>query len=454
MSSPASPNLPVSPPSFLALSPLLLFIALFCGVGFTLTALGEDNAFYQLPAAVALVPALALALWFAHRRGAPAFERLLGGMGDKDVQLMLLIFLLSGAFTAVSRATGGVEAVVALGLSVIPAALILPGIFLLATAIALALGTSMGTIAAVAPIALGLADAASLDKALVLGAVLSGATCGDNLSVISDTAIAAARTQSTTMRAKFLENLKFAVPAALGTLVFLAFAGDAQPVPPADPPSAWLALPYLAVLVLAVLGVNVLAVLAIGVVLAGAFGLAFAEYGVLGFTGDVHQGFLSVTDTVLVSLFVAGLGALIRADGGFAWFVARIEALARGRKGTRVGQLGIAGLVAGSDALLANNTVAILLSGPIAKDIAAEHGVPPARAASLLDIFACVTQSLLPWGAQILLAASLGGVSPLDLAGSLHYCWLLGGLTLAWVLFERRRSGAQDPAQVREVLLQ
>lgn len=332
MSSPASPNLPVSPPSFLALSPLLLFIALFCGVGFTLTALGEDNAFYQLPAAVALVPALALALWFAHRRGAPAFERLLGGMGDKDVQLMLLIFLLSGAFTAVSRATGGVEAVVALGLSVIPAPLILPGIFLLATAIALALGTSMGTIAAVAPIALGLADAASLDKSLVLGAVLSGATCGDNLSVISDTAIAAARTQGTTMRAKFLENLKFAVPAALGTLVLLAFAGDAQPVPPADPPSAWLALPYLAVLVLAVLGVNVLAVLAIGVVLAGAFGLAFADYGVLGFTGDVHQGFLSVTDTVLVSLFVAGLGALIRADGGFAWFVARIEALARGRR--------------------------------------------------------------------------------------------------------------------------
>jgi Na+/H+ antiporter NhaC len=354
----------------------------------------------------------------------------------------------------VSRATGGVEAVVALGLSVIPAALILPGIFLLATAIALALGTSMGTIAAVAPIALGLADAASLDKALVLGAVLSGATCGDNLSLISDTAIAAARSQGTTVRAKFLENLKFAVPAALGTLVLLAFAGDAQPVPPADPPSAWLALPYVAVLGLAVLGVNVLAVLAIGVLLAGAFGLGFADYGVLGFTADVHKGFLSVTDTVLVSLFVAGLGALIRADGGFAWFVARIEALARGRKGPRVGQLGIAGLVAGSDALLANNTVAILLSGPIAKDIAAEHGVSPARAASLLDIFACVTQSLLPWGAQILLAASLGGISPLDLAGSLHYCWLLGGLTLAWVLFERRRSGAEDPAQVGEVLLQ
>ena len=386
MPSPSSDRDVAAAPSLLALTPLLLFIALFCGVGFALTYQGVPQAFYQLPAAVALVPALALALWLSQRRGSPALDRLLGGMGDKDVQLMLLIFLLSGAFTAVSRATGGVEAVVAIGLSVIPAALILPGIFLLAVAIALALGT--------------------------------------------------------TMRAKFFENLKFAVPAAIGTVVLLAFAGDAQPVPPSDPPSAWLALPYLAVLLLALLGLNVLIVLALGVVLAGAFGLAFAGYGLLGFGGDVHKGFLSVTDTVLVSLFVAGLGALIRADGGFAWFVERIEHLARGRKGPRVGQLGIAALVSGSDALLANNTVAILLTGPIAKDIAAEHGVSPARSASLLDIFACVTQSLLPWGAQILLAASLGDVSPLALAGSLHYCWLLGGLTLAWVLLERRRSGS------------
>lgn len=435
-----------APPSFFALSPLLLFVSLFCGVGLVLTWQGEEQAFYRLPAVVALLPAMALALWLAHRRGAPALDRLLAGMGDRDVQLMLLIFLLSGAFTAVSRATGGVEAVVALGLSVIPGPMILPGIFLLATAIGLAIGTSMGTIAAVAPIALGLGEAAGLPPALVLGAVLSGATCGDNLSLISDTAIAAARTQGTTIRAKFLENLKFAVPAALGTLLLLAFAGDAQPVPPEDPPSAWLALPYLLVLGLAVLGMNVLAVLALGIVLAALSGLLFADYGLLGLGSDVQTGFRSVIDTVLVSLFVAGLGALIRADGGFAWLVAQIERLARGRKGPRVGQWGIAGLVSGSDALLANNTVAILLSGPIARDIAAEHGVTPARSASLLDIFACVTQSLLPWGAQILLAASLGGVSPLALAGSLHYCWLLGGLTLVWILLERSQWQA-SPAE-------
>lgn len=433
---------------------MLLFIALFCGVGFTLTALGEAKAFYQLPAVVALLPALALALWLAHRKGAPALDRLLAGMGERDVQLMLLIFLLSGAFAVVSRATGGVDAVVGLGLSVIPPALILPGIFLLAVAIAMALGTSMGTIAAVSPIALGLGDAAGFDKALVLGAVLSGATLGDNLSIISDTSIAAARSLGTTARAKFLENLKFAVPAGLGTLGFLAAAGEGATVPAFETTSVWLALPYAVVLALAVLGLNVLAVLALGVVLAGVMGGLVGGYGVFDFTGDVHEGFLSVTDTLLVSLLVAGLGALIRADGGFAWLIARIEALAKGRRGARTGQLGIAGLAVGSDALLANNTVAILLTGPIAREIADAHGVSRARAASVIDIFACVTQSLLPWGAQILLAASLGGVSPLDLAGSLHYCWLLGGITLGWVLLERRGSGTEQAAQVGEVFLE
>lgn len=429
----------------LALTPLLLFLALFLGAGLYFTAQGDAMGFYTLHAPVAILPAIALGLWIARRSGVRAMDTLLQGMGDANILLMCLIFLLAGAFANVTRQIGAVDAVVALGVGALPAALILPGLFLVAGFLSLAIGTSMGTIAAVTPIALGVSDAAGIDRALVIGAVIGGATFGDNLSVISDTAIAAARTQGCTVREKFRENAKIALPAALLTVLMLAWVGDASPVATDESASAWLILPYVLVLVLAVIGLDVLVVLTIGLLVAGVFGflLGDQDYSLAGFSNDIYAGFESVIEITLLALFVGGLGALIKAAGGLDWLARQIAKFARGHSGRRAGEWSIAALAAATDAFTANNTVAILISGGLARDIAERHDVPPARAASLLDIFVCSVQSLLPYGAQILLAASLAGLSPLALIGKAHYCWLLLAVTILFMLWPSRSRCAK-----------
>lgn len=433
-------------PSALALTPLLLFLALFFGAGLYFTAQGNELGFYQLHAPVAILPALALGLWIAHRRGVKAMETLLAGIGDSNIVLMCLIFLLAGAFAMVTRQIGAVDAVVSLGVGALPPALILPGLFLVAGFLSLAVGTSMGTIAAVSPIALGVSDAAGLDRALVVGAVIGGATFGDNLSVISDTAIAAARTQGCSVRDKFRENFKIALPAALITLLVLAVVGDASPVEAVERTSPWLVLPYVLVLVLAVLGLDVLVVLSIGLAAAGLFGYFNGQdYGLATFAGDIYAGFESVVEITLLALFIGGLGALIKASGGLAWLAAGIGRIARGSAGRRVGEWSIAALAALTNIFTANNTVAILISGSVARDIAEQHGVPPARSASLLDIFVCSVQSLLPYGAQILLAASLAGLSPLALVGKAHYCWFLLAVAVVFMLLPHRPAVTTTP---------
>ncbi|MCM2335292.1 MAG: Na+/H+ antiporter NhaC family protein [Pseudomonas sp.] len=429
-------------PSALALTPLLLFLAVFLGAGVYFTAQGEPMGFYQLRAPVAILPALALAAWLARRRQVPVQGTLLAGMGHPNIMLMALIFLLAGAFATVSKAVGAVDAIVALGLGHVPPALILPGLFLLAGFVALAIGTSMGTIAAVVPIALGVADAAGLDRALVLGAVVGGAMFGDNLSVISDTTIAATRSQGAHMRDKFRENLWIALPAALATLALLAVVGHASPVESVQSDaSPWLVLPYLAVLVLAIAGVDVVVVLALGLVLAGGFGVALGEgYGLLDVAGDIYAGFEGMVEITLLSILIGGLAALMKASGGLDWLAASIARLARGRRSRRVGEFSIAALAAGGDALTANNTVAILVGGDVARDIAQRHGITPRRAASLLDIFACVVQGVLPYGAQILLAASLANVSSLAIAGRVYYSWVLAVVAVGFMLWPGRRD--------------
>ena len=428
-------------PSAFALIPLLLFLALFFGAGLYYTAQGEAMGFYQLRAPVAILPALALGVWLARRRGVPAQPTLLQGMGDGNVMLMCLIFLLAGAFATVSKAIGAVDAVVALGLGALPAGLILPGLFLVAACVSLSIGTSMGTLAAVVPIALGVADAAGRDRVLVTSAVLGGAMFGDNLSIISDTTIAATRSQGAEMRDKFRENFRIALPAAIATIVRLATLGDAAPGEAPDAASPWLVLPYVVVLGLALAGLDVVLVLGIGLVVSGVFGFVLAqEYDVVSFAGDIYLGFESMVEITLLSILIGGLAALIKATGGLAWLAQVIANFARGHTGRRAGEISIAALAAGSDALTANNTVAILVTGSLAKDIAQRHGISPRRAASVLDIFACVVQGVLPYGAQLRLAASLAAVSPLALAGSVYYCWLLALSAIGFMLWPRRAA--------------
>lgn len=267
---------------------------------------------------------------------------------------------------------------------------------------------------------------------------------GDNLSVISDTTIAATRTQGAEMRDKFRENFRIALPAALATLLLLAWLGagaEARPVAPTSA-SPWLALPYVAVLVLALIGLDVLLVLGIGIVLAALFGVVFAHegYGWVRAASDIWSGFDGMTEILLLTLLIGGLAEIVRASGGLAWLSAKVAKFARGHAGARSGEASIAVLSTATDIVTANNTVAILISGSLARDVAQRHGVSPRRAASILDIFSCVAQGLIPWGAQILLAASLAKVSPLAIAGQVYYCWLLGIVAIGFMLWPRRTA--------------
>ncbi|WP_064602395.1 Na+/H+ antiporter NhaC family protein [Photobacterium sp. J15] len=420
-------------PSALALLPLGIFLSLFIGVGSYLTMQGVDFAFYQLPAPVAALPAVIVALLLSKEKLNKAIEQFLRGVGHGDIIAMCMIYLLAGAFASVAKATGGVDATVNLGLSMLPASMILPGIFVISAFIATAMGTSMGTIAAVAPVALGIAQAAGMDIALTAGVVLSGAMFGDNLSIISDTTIAATRSQGCQMKDKFRENIRIALPAAITAIVIFMFSSTPTEVPAATDIEWLKVLPYVTILVLAVSGVNVFVVLSIGILLAGGVGLfASADYSLAAYGKDIYAGFGNMQEIFLLSMLIGGISELMRQQGGLAYLTSLISRIIRvfskdhtEGQNLRASELGIAGLVSLTNCCTANNTVAIIVSGGVAKELAAENGVTPRRAASLLDIFSCVVQGLLPYGAQALLLGSVFGLSPLAVVSHSYYCFFL-----------------------------
>ncbi len=434
-------------PSALALTPLFLFLLLFLGSGLFFSFSGDAMGFYRLHAPVAIIPAIVLALFLGRKFTKKPMDTLLKGMGDPGMMLMMLIFLLAGAFASVTKQIGGVDAVVYLGISTLPAEFLLPGLFLISGLISLSMGTSMGTIAAVVPIAVGLAETAGLSLPLTVGSVVGGAMFGDNLSVISDTTIAATRTQGANMRDKFKENLWLAGPAAIIMLVVLFFMSQgsaAADVATADP---LLAIPYLVVLVLAVSGVNVLSVLILGIVLAGGLGiLVNNDYNGIRFVDDIWTGFQNLFEITLLSILIGGLAALMRAQGGLAWIVQSIVKLSGKTRSRRSGEASIASLSAIMDVFTANNTVAILVSGRVAKELAQRNSISPSRSASLLDIFSCVMQGLLPYGAQILLAASIAQLSPLVIAGHVYYCWILAVVAILALIVGWPSAAEREPS--------
>lgn len=423
-------------PRALALSPLLVFLFLFFGAGLYFTFHGDEMGFYRLHAPVAMLPAIVLALLMGRNMARKPIDTFLQGMGEPNIMLMCLIFFLAGAFAKVTQAIGGIDAAVYLGVSALPIELLLPGLFVAAALISLSMGTSMGTIAAVAPIALGIAEASALSLPLTLGTVVGGAMFGDNLSFISDTTIAATRTQGAEMRDKFKENFWIALPAALLTIVVLLFMPIAEQSATLQESPLLMASPYLIVLVLAIMGLNVLTALLIGIALSGALGMfAVNDYTWVVFVDDIWQGFIPMMEITLLSILVGGLAALMREQGGLAWLIQTITRLSGNNAGRRTGETGIAALGALTNVFVANNTVSILLAGPVAKNLADNYQISPKRSASLLDIFSCVIQGLLPYGAQILLAASLASISPLAIAGNTYYCWVLAVIALLAIFF-------------------
>ncbi|MCZ8503112.1 Na+/H+ antiporter NhaC family protein [Vibrio lentus] len=420
-------------PSAVALIPLIVFLALFIGVGTYLSLQGVDFAFYQLPAPIAALPAVMLALLLSKDKLNRAIEQFLGGVGHKDIIAMCMIYLLAGAFAAVAKASGGVDATVNLGLSAIPTSMILPGIFLISAFIATAMGTSMGTIAAVAPVALGIADSAGMSIPLTAGVVLSGAMFGDNLSIISDTTIAATRSQGCEMRDKFKENIRIALPAALIAIVIFAFNSTATQLPETGPIEWLKVLPYITILILAVSGMNVFVVLTIGILLAGGVSLGSVEnYGLTDYAQDIYAGFGNMQEIFLLSMLIGGLSELMRRQGGLAFLTNLVSGVIRAfgsshskQANGRASELGIAGLVSMVNMCTANNTVAIIVSGSVARQLAEENNVSPRRSASLLDIFSCVIQGVLPYGAQVLLLGSVFNLSPLEIVSNSYYCFAL-----------------------------
>jgi len=428
-------------PSLIALLPLFLFLTLFIGAGLYYQHQGVDFAFYQLPSVVAILPAIILALIISKQKLNSAIETFIEGIGHANIIAMCLIYLLAGAFAAVAKATGGVDATVALGLSLIPAYFLLPGFFLIAAFIATAMGTSMGTIAAVAPIALGVSQEANIDLALMAGTVISGALFGDNLSIISDTTIAATRSQGCEMRDKFKENLIFALPAAFITLVILIVLskGSAELIPQSF--DFFKVLPYLTILVLAISGLNVFVVLTVGIVLAGMTGFMTSDYSLTGFANDIFTGFKNMQEIFILSMLIGGLAALMQQRGGLAFISQKIERLIRlfpQQQSKRVTEFGIATLVSFTNSCVANNTVSIIVTGNIAKTLAEEEKISPKRTASLLDIFACIIQGVLPYGAQALLVASIFAISPLQAVSQAWYCFVLAAVAGIIITFRKQ----------------
>jgi len=417
-----------------ALLPLLLFLALFIGTGAFLTVQGESMAFYQLSAAVAILPAVALALIMGRDKLDTKISIFLKGVGDINIVTMCVIYLLAGGFASVAKAIGGVDATVNLGLAFIPAELVLPGLFAISAFVATSMGTSMGTIAAIAPIAAGVGHQTDISIAMLMGTVVGGAMFGDNLSMISDTTIAATRTQGCAMSDKFKMNFRIVTPAALGTLILLGVWGTSGNVTNVGDWEFIRVVPYLVILGLAVAGVNVFVVLATGIVLAGGVGLAvMPEYSLLIFSQDIYNGFVGMHEILVLSMLVGGLGELIRHNGGLEWLLQRVNSLARraGRgNARRSGEFGISGLVALADACTANNTVAIILTGRLAKEIAADSGIDPRRSASLLDIFSCIVQGMTPYAAQVLLAGSIAKISPVSVVANNWYCMVLAVISI------------------------
>lgn len=423
-----------------ALVPFLVFIGLYLGAGLFMQTQGVKMAFYQFPSVVAIFLAVVLAFIILKGTIEEKFTIFAKGAGDENILTMLIIFLLAGAFSLLAQEMGGIDAVVNLGLSLIPFRFIVVGLFLISAFLGLATGTSMGTLSAIIPICLAVCEKSGLSLPLSCAACVGGAMLGDNLSLISDTTIAATRTQGCHLKDKFKMNVMIALPAAVLTILFLLFLSPSQEVNLQDLSYDLVKIiPYVLVIVLAISGVHVFVVLFIGIIAAVCIGVGYGEFTLIESTQLIWDGFTSMNEVFFLSLFCGGLAAITAHYGGIHWLMEKIQRHVRGEKSA---QLGVALLVSLADIAVANNTVAILFSGPIAKDISKHYDLDPRRTASLLDIFACILQGIIPYGAQLLLVGSLtlGQVSAFEIFPYLWYQYLLAifAILSIWIPMKKR----------------
>lgn len=423
----------VAKSGFLALIPLLVFLILYLGVSLLL------GDFYKVPISVAFVLASMVAVGMI--RGKSMNDRIAvfsQGAAHPNVLTMIWIFVLAGAFARSAEAIGAIDATVALTLRLLPGNLLFAGIFLAACFVSLSVGTSVGTIVALMPVAVGLAESTSVDVAYMSAIVVGGAFFGDNLSFISDTTIAATRSQGCELRDKFKVNFYMALPAALLVLLYYVVAGwNLEVVAGADSVDWVKIIPYLVVLATAIAGMNVMIVLTLGLFASGVIGICSGSFSVFDWLGTMGGGIAGMSDLIIVTLLAGGMLEVIRHNGGIDYIIRILTGRVSNR---RTAELSIAALVGIANICTANNTIAIVTVGPIARKISERFGIDPRRSASLLDIFSCVVQGIIPYGAQMLMAAGLASVSPLEIVRYLYYPYALGAVALLAIVFRYPRK--------------
>ena len=412
----------------IALSPLFVFITFYL-----LTSILAHD-FYKIPITVAFMVSSIYAIIISG--GKPLMQRVntySRGAATEQMMLMIWIFVLAGAFAHSAKMMGSIDATVNLTLSLLPPQMILAGLFLAACFISLSIGTSVGTIAALTPIAAGVATETSTDVALMTAIIVGGSFFGDNLSFISDTTIMATQTQGCRLSDKFRLNAFIVFPAAAIILIVYLLMGKGMHAPQQIPPVEWVkVIPYLMVLVTAILGMNVMAVLTLGILLTGCIGLLTGSFDIYGWFGAMGEGILSMGELIIVTMMAGGMLELIKQQGGIDFIIRMLTKRVNGKRGA---ELSIAALVSFVDVCTANNTVAILTVGGIAKQIGDRYGVDNKKCASILDTFSCTVQGLIPYGAQMLIAAGLAALNPISILPHLYYPFVLGIVTLLAILF-------------------
>lgn len=431
----------------MALLPLVVFIGLFIVSGII------TGDFYKMPILVATMIGAAVALIMNRKESLTAkVERFSKGAGHPDIMIMVLIYILAGAFAEVAKGMGAVDSTVNLALSIMPESMLVVGMFVIAAFVSISMGTSMGTIAALGPIAVGISGQTEIPAAMSIAAVIGGAMFGDNLSFISDTTIAAVRSQHTEMKDKFKTNFFIVLPAAIATIAILFFMtmGIHSSVQPHD--YSWVKiLPYVGVLAAALIGWNVVAVISGGIVLAGVIGLLDGSYTLSSLLQKIPAGIASMSELIILAILIGGMVELIRYNGGIQFI---LNFMTKRIKTKRGAEFGIAGLVSATNFSVANNTISIISTGPLARDIAEQYNIDRRKSASLLDIFSCAVQGLIPYGAQMLTASQMSKATPLEILPYTFYPFLIGICGVIAILINYPRfspSANKEKKEYKEV---
>lgn len=415
-----------------ALSPLFVFLILYLAT----SIIAQD--FYKVPITVAFLISAVYALWLTKGTADQRMKIFAKGAGNTQMVMMLLIFVLAGAFAASAKAMGAVDATVNLALRYLPNSFILPGVFLASCFISLSIGTSCGTIAALTPVAVGIAQQSDIDVGMMVGLVVGGTYFGDNLSFISDTTIIATQTQGCKMNDKFKVNSRIVVPVAIIMLITYFILGKgvmlSHTIPEVD---FWKVLPYIVVIITAVYGINVLLVLVIGLVMSGIIGIVNGSYDIFGLFSSMNEGMMGMAELIIVTILAGGMLELIRYNGGIDFIIKKITSNISSQK---AGEFAIAALVCLVNICTANNTVAIITTGPIANDIANKFNIDKRKSASILDTMSCFTQGLLPYGAQVLIAAGLAELNPIEIIPWLFYPMAIGIAVMLSIAFRYPRK--------------